>query len=54
MKDHKTIEENQCDLIALTLYEGGEPIGYTESDADLYHWLSMDKKHSWFPVELYN
>ena len=40
------------DLIALTLYEGGEPIAYVKSEEDLQAWLEADSKHSWFPVEL--
>ena len=50
-KDHKTIEENGCDLIALTEYEGGEPIAYTKSDKELKEWLEADEEHSWFPVD---
>ena len=50
--DNKTIRDNDCDLIALIEYEGGEPIDYTESDKELEDWLNADKKHSWFPVTL--
>ena len=53
-KDHKTIEENDCDFIALTEYEGGEPIGYTKSDKELKQWLDADEEHSWFPVDDYD
>lgn len=52
MNDRKTLEENNCDLIALTLYEGGEPIDYTKSDKELADWLNVDTKHSWYPVEM--
>jgi hypothetical protein len=46
----QTIEENGYDLIALTLYEGGEPIKYTKSDKVLNAWLKQDENHSWFGV----
>ena len=49
--DHKTIEENACDCIALTEYEGGEPVHYTKSDKELQEWLDADEEHSWFPVD---
>ena len=46
----KTIKQNGYDLIALTIYEGGEPIKYTRSDKELNAWLKQDKNHSWFGV----
>jgi hypothetical protein len=46
----KTIKQNGYDLIALTTYEGGEPIRYTRSDKELNAWLKQDKSHSWFGV----
>lgn len=49
-KYHQTIEENGYDLIALTLYEGGEPVKYTKSDKVLNAWLNQDENHSWFGV----
>ena len=49
--DHKTIKENACDCIALTEYEGGEPVHYTKSDKELQEWLDADEEHSWFPVD---
>ena len=51
VKDHETLIENDCDLIALTEYEGGEPVDYTKSDKELEDWLNEDEEHSWFPVE---
>lgn len=49
---YTTLRDNDCDLIALTEYEGGEPIHYVKSDEELEDWLKADEKHSWFPVEL--
>jgi hypothetical protein len=49
-KYNQTIEENGYDLIALTLYEGGEPVKYTKSDKVLNAWLKQDENHSWFGV----
>lgn len=49
---YTTLKDNDCDLIALTDYEGGEPVDYVKSDEELEDWLKADKKHSWFPVEL--
>ena len=48
--DNTTIKENDCDCIALTEYEGGEPVSYTKSDKELDAWLDADPEHSWFPV----
>lgn len=50
--DHKTIRENDCDRLALTQYEGGEPVYFTTSDKELEDWLNADPEHSWFPVDL--
>lgn len=49
-EDNKTIKENECDYIALTEYEGGEPVKFTKSDKELETWLDADEEHSWFPV----
>jgi hypothetical protein len=49
-QDNIKLMANGCDTIALTEYEGGEPIGYTKSDKELENWLNADLKHSWFPV----
>lgn len=49
--DNKTIKENACDCIALTEYEGGEPVRYTKSDKELQEWLDANEEHSWFPVD---
>ena len=49
--DNTIIEENDCDCIALTEYEGGEPVSYTKSDKELKAWLDADPEHSWFPVD---
>lgn len=51
MEDNKTIKENECDYIALTEYEGGEPVKFTKSDKELKAWLDADEEHSWFPVD---
>jgi hypothetical protein len=48
--DRQIIKENGYDLIALTIYEGGEPIKYTKSDKVLDTWLKQDENHSWFGV----
>lgn len=49
--DNTIIKENDCDCIALTEYEGGEPVSYTKSDKELKAWLDADPEHSWFPVD---
>ena len=48
--NRQIIKENGYDLIALTMYEGGEPIKYTKSDKVLNSWLKQDENHSWFGV----
>ena len=48
--DRQIIKENGYDLIALTMYESGEPIKYTKSDKVLNSWLKQDENHSWFGV----
>ena len=49
-KHFQTLTDNDCDRIALTEYEGGEPVKYVVTDEDLQSWLDADEEHSWFPV----
>jgi hypothetical protein len=50
----KTIKKNGYDLIALTMYEGGEPVRFTKSDKELNDWLKQDNNYSWFGVNYEN
>jgi hypothetical protein len=52
--DTKTIMKNGYDLIALTMYEGGEPVRFTKSDKELNDWLKESESHSWFGVNYEN
>lgn len=56
--DHKTIKENDCDLLALTF--NGDVVGYTDSDSELKEWLDnnidddySDNERSLYQIEDY-
>lgn len=49
---YETLKANNCDYLALTKYEGGEPVDFVKSDEELEERLNADKHHGRFPVEV--